>query len=477
MLSKSLLLFTLLALADVSSESSATGAGVEIDDKESDTAPYMVILEHSAARARRCSGALVSLRTALSSASCARPDPSRADSSLWALAAALVTSPATVSPATGARRVVRVALAGEGADPDDPALDVALLELDAPFGEGARARPILMATTPGECEAVVDCDAVRLLDDEGARQLRVVSLRRAPALHCAARVPHWVAAGDGQLCLRGETLCESETGGGVLCAGLLCGVLTRTASAGATQRGRRGRCGETHGALAVARRRRFLRCAHTQRLCGRGECKSLCTEIWLDSDEDPTSAGIAVVAVASSTPSFTFLTLFAGHLNVDFNTRTIVTVGSVTHANRLRVGEANSTTVPPSAATRATPSPTRTAASVILYYPRLSADFEPNRADFKAGEYGDNAADYGAQADEMAATRPPTPVAPASPTRSRTPSPIRSEPNAERSALRDDWLDVPAKPHSDNPKKSSKKSKAVITLFEKTTLVVLILVL
>lgn len=102
---------------------------------------------------RHCSGALVSLRTVVTSAACARRRDNSPALELWAVAAAAA---AGLAPrGDGARRVSRVATAGAASDAGASAwggavLDMAVLELERPFGSAARARPILMATAPDE---------------------------------------------------------------------------------------------------------------------------------------------------------------------------------------------------------------------------------------------------------------------------------------------------------------------------------------
>lgn len=102
---------------------------------------------------KQCSGALVSLRTVVTSAACARRRENSPAQELWALAAAAAAGLALRND--GARRVSRVASAGAAGDASARAwggavLDVAVLELERPFGSAARARPILMATAPDE---------------------------------------------------------------------------------------------------------------------------------------------------------------------------------------------------------------------------------------------------------------------------------------------------------------------------------------
>lgn len=100
-----------------------------------------------------CSGALVSLRTVVTSAACARRVDKQPAPELWAVAAAAAVG--LVPRDDGARRVSRVATAGAASDSASSAwggavLDMAVLELERPFASAARARPILMATAPDE---------------------------------------------------------------------------------------------------------------------------------------------------------------------------------------------------------------------------------------------------------------------------------------------------------------------------------------
>lgn len=159
-----------------------------------------IVVEHP--DGRRCSGSLVSLRTALTSAWCAGgPGGSR---ELWALAPG----------ASAARRVARVALAAGADDARLPpawagaAADLAVLELEAPFGGGAHSRPILMATAAAECAPGAACHVVRALGGGRAPRLRIVDAALAAGERCAARSPGWPGLRDTALCLDGPTLCE-----------------------------------------------------------------------------------------------------------------------------------------------------------------------------------------------------------------------------------------------------------------------------
>ncbi|CAD0201577.1 unnamed protein product [Chrysodeixis includens] len=170
----------------------------------------------------------------------------------------------------------------------DVAMDLAVLELEAPFGGGARSRPILMATQPSECAARASCHVVRALGL--APRLRIVDAVLVPGEACAERARGWPGLRDSALCLVGPTLCGSDWGAGVVCEGKLCGVLSRSVRSATTAAGTVSEptepgeandqtCGDTHVAQSVARWRRFLHCAHTLRACGRGgECAQLCSE-------------------------------------------------------------------------------------------------------------------------------------------------------------------------------------------------------
>lgn len=173
-----------------------------------------MVLQH--ADGWQCAASLVSVRTGVTAARCAR-GAAGAPRGLWALAAALLAARPPAPPAAAARRVTRLAVAGDGRDPADPALDIAVVELEAPFGKEARAQPILMATTRGGCDDAKECYSVRALDafvsDGGVRRarLRVTSLTLQPERHCAAVVPHWSASHARSLCFSGDELCEVRT--------------------------------------------------------------------------------------------------------------------------------------------------------------------------------------------------------------------------------------------------------------------------
>lgn len=266
-----------------------------------------IVVEHS--DGHHCGGSLVSLRTALTSAWCARATRGAPPAELWALA-----------PGSGAvRRVARVALAAGAEDARDgdawsgAAMDLAVLELVAPFGGGARSRPILMATQPSECAPRAVCHVVRALPRAGSRtpRLRIVDATLVPGDACAQRASGWPGLRDSALCLVGPTLCQSDWGAGVVCEGKLCGVLSRSVTADAAAVDAADvepgvTCGDTHVAQSVARWRRFLHCAHTLRACGRGgECAALCSERRLldVADGEPRAAGDAPAGGGDGAPA------------------------------------------------------------------------------------------------------------------------------------------------------------------------------
>ncbi|XP_046977988.1 uncharacterized protein LOC124543743 [Vanessa cardui] len=378
---------------------------VDDDDEESDSAGFMIILEH--ANGWQCAASLVSTRTGVTTARCARGKGEAAPRELWALAAALLGARPAAPLASSARRVTRVAFAGNGLDLADPALDIAVIELEAPFGKEAQAQPILMSTTRNGGESATMCYAIRALSAissasattrGGAKRarFRVVNVALASDTHCAGLVPHWSASRSRLLCFTGDDLCERDMGGGVVCDGKLCAVLSVMANDDGA-----AHCEKTYAAQNIARWRSFLHCAHTLRICGRGTCSEECTEHRLDETEDAKHAAPA----------------------------------AVTHFPEL-----SSPLTPPRASRTAASS-----TSEVVHEPvSQSIEFEPNRADFKAapsrtsrpglkaGEYGDNAAEYGADeppparsspagADAPSRT-PPAPAAPAAPSANATPS-------------------------------------------------------
>ncbi|XP_069358095.1 uncharacterized protein [Maniola hyperantus] len=383
------------------------------DDDDSDPAPFMIVLEHE--DGWQCAASLVSLRTGVTTARCARGRGEAPGAQApWALAAALLGARG-VTPAAGARRVARIALAGDGRDPADPARDLAVLELEAPFGRAARALPILLQTDPGA--AAESCHAVRALPPRavaGPRvRFRVRSLHSAPERDCAARVSQWAATRAHLLCLAADDgdMCERDLGGGVVCGGKLSGVLSALGGAGA--------CSATLAAQAVARARRFLHCAHTLRLCGRvvlcdsGACASQCTERRLLPDDDDPPAPASSHPTDSVPPA------------EDAADDQLTTSASV-ESTPAAPSPALLARPEPTAATLASPpeSPRRTSLATIPFFgdehassARHALEFEPNRPDFKAGEYGDNAADYAAddarpppRAAHETTRPPPTPT-------------------------------------------------------------------
>ncbi|CAH2047591.1 unnamed protein product, partial [Iphiclides podalirius] len=289
-------------------------------DEESDTASFLIVVEHQ--DGWRCAASLVSMRTGVTSARCARGRSGSLPRELWALAAAqLARRPPHpderhaprhgTSPASTARRVSRIALAGDRRrEGDDVYLDdLAVLELEAPFGSAARTRPILMATSRGECEKETTCHAVRAATAGGHHRARfhVVTASIVAGSHCASRVLHWLEISDRALCLAGDELCTNDRGTGVVCGGKLCGVLSESVPESASTE--TDGCGGTHVAQSVARWRSFLHCAHTLRACGRGDCETLCSEHRLlngDSTTEIETVGTRpFVSTANSVPTET----------------------------------------------------------------------------------------------------------------------------------------------------------------------------
>ncbi|XP_063623085.1 trypsin-7-like [Cydia splendana] len=265
-------------------------------EDEVESAPFAIVVEHE--DGWRCGGALVTLRAALSTATCAR-GRGAPPADLWARAPG-------ATAAEGARRVARIALAIDSQGLSENmkwteeawigvVLDMALLELEAPFGAAAGARPILMAAGD-DCEprgSAPACHVVRTPQRAGGA-LRVGNAERASPMVCATVAPHWAAISDTALCLVGPEFCQSDWGVGVVCAGKLCGVLSRSArspgesgenssesggeSGGGGGGGGGAGCGDTHAALLVPRWQQFVHCAQTRRHCGRDSCASVCSE-------------------------------------------------------------------------------------------------------------------------------------------------------------------------------------------------------
>ncbi|XP_061378550.1 uncharacterized protein LOC116778668 isoform X2 [Danaus plexippus] len=437
------------------------------DDPDSDPARFMIVVEHE--DGHQCAASLVSIRTGVTTARCARP---RGAGDLWAYAASLVSARPPPPPSAAARRVSRVAFAGDGTDPGDPALDIALLELEEPFGVEATSRPILMATSREACEAPL-CHAVRALPAlpsppaaagpvPGRRaRLRVVSLSRAPDARCSARVPQWAVSRPRSMCLSGDTLCERDLGGGVVCGGKLCGVLSAVAGDG---RAAGQSCGDTLAAQSVSQWRRFLHCAYTFHLCGSGTCAGQCTEQRLMEDHKDISVTFGT-ALTTVTEIITRFTMASSSYSDNDTPQVLSSDQDATTRGYEEVGARGVSSTfsyfsPPSLSNPSPPSPLPPSSrppllssfppslsSTPQYSPtfslpwpsrttptpmpltmslfdtsmdsqsaslRASADFEPNRPDFKAGEYGDNVVDYGGGGEEPApaaqlASRPAEP--------------------------------------------------------------------
>lgn len=118
---------------------------------------------------------------------------------------------------------------GDGTDGGDgtwrgAAMDLALAELEQPFGSAARTRPILMATSSAECApaAPATCHVSRALPRpapgpaQPARprphaRLRIVGADLVPPDTCARAASYWNAVRDRALCLAGPELCAVPT--------------------------------------------------------------------------------------------------------------------------------------------------------------------------------------------------------------------------------------------------------------------------
>lgn len=164
----------------------------------------------------------MSLRTALTSAWCVRGLQGGNPRELWALSPGMLPTPS--------RRIARVALVA-GADADTPsphlqpawvgaALDIAILELEAPFGGGAHSRPILMATRPEDCATSTVCHIVRVRGRPP--HLRIVDAVLVPGESCGAAAPGWPSLRDSALCLTGPILCSVGVYATVPCNQLYC---------------------------------------------------------------------------------------------------------------------------------------------------------------------------------------------------------------------------------------------------------------
>ncbi|XP_028042229.1 SH3 domain-binding protein 1-like [Bombyx mandarina] len=285
-----------------------------------------------------------------------------------------------------------------------------------------------MATGAGECGAPASCYAVRLASPAGSRL--VMRIAAAILDRCSALVPRLGPRADDELCLRADDLCASEQGAGVVCAGKLCGVVGEEAAGRAgcgvvggeavgcgAVRGEAAGCGAVRAVAVLSRRRRFLHCAHTLRACARDkECSALCSETLLF--EEPTDVTTDTLTLENIT---------------SFRTAT-------EELTTARGARPSPTPTPP----RGPAPPTRTASPMAPtpgaeIISRVSFEFEPNRADFKAGEYGDNAAEYGG--DEPAPPSPPgtpsatparaSPRAPPAPPATPAPPPLEAQMSAD----------------------------------------------
>ncbi|RVE41503.1 hypothetical protein evm_013846 [Chilo suppressalis] len=419
---------------DVGGEESEHGGD---QDGEKKPASFLIVIEHESGW--RCSGSLVSLRTALTSAWCARGRRRSPARDLWALAAAAAASDLPAARLDGARRIVRVAVAtgadaevGEAPEWDGSswrggALDLALAELERAFGVAARAVPILMATGAGagagECAPPAACHVARAITPSRPprrARLDIVGADLQPPDTCAAAAKHWTSVKEHALCLVGSELCESDWGAGVVCGGKVCGVLSRSVrGAGESEEGAGRSCGDTHVAQSIARWRRFLHCAHTLRACGSdGDCAELCVERRLV--DDPSPASVETIPTSRRPPS----AASSRPRGLARATRTRLGSGG-RRAQHTHTHSATRSSPPPSAP----PQPDDAPASASVS--SLAQEFEPNRADFKAGEYGDNVAEYGGGNDELPAPTPtPTPTRTPSPANETTP-PAQSPPSLQ----------------------------------------------
>ncbi|XP_061716802.1 uncharacterized protein LOC133524693 [Cydia pomonella] len=411
----------------------AAAAADEPLEDEVESAPFAIVVEHE--DGWRCGGALVSLRAALSTATCAR-GRGAPPVDLWARAPGAIT-------AEGARRVARVALAtdSQGSSENEKwteeawigvVLDMALLELEAPFGAAAGARPILMAAGE-ECEprgTAPVCHVVRTPARAGG-PLRVGNAERTSPMVCATVAPHWAAISDTALCLVGPEFCQSDWGVGVVCAGKLCGVLSRSArspgesgensSEGGGGGGGNPGCGDTHAALHVPRWQQFVHCAQTRRRCGRDSCASVCSERMLleapvkEPRRGGDEGGLARRDGKHRPRHRT--TTSTTEVSDDYTKMRVTTYSTprsrsvpesewptIQYTWRRADADVRASAVPTRTST-SPPSPPLPSPSVHLNASTMGSrmaqfEFEPYRADFKIGEYSDNEASYDAGGGE-----------------------------------------------------------------------------
>uniref|UniRef100_A0A2A4JEZ9 Uncharacterized protein n=1 Tax=Heliothis virescens TaxID=7102 RepID=A0A2A4JEZ9_HELVI len=219
----------------------------------------------------------------------------------------------------------------------------------------------------------------------------------------------------------------SDWGAGVVCDGKLCGVLSRSArgahassesgDAADASTPRDDTCGDTHVAQSVARWRKFLHCAHTLRACGLGgDCAQLCSERRLLDTEETTPTARAE-RFTTTEPADT-----RGEMDALLFPRTDTLPTLLPSTSRpvrpSSVAAPTRSTLRRSSAAGMQPAPASSQPPSL----RPAFEFEPNRPDFKgkpartsrvylkAGEYGDNGAEYGGEE----AALPPAPSTPAS---------------------------------------------------------------
>ncbi|XP_053604982.1 uncharacterized protein LOC128672100 isoform X2 [Plodia interpunctella] len=469
------------------------------DEEESDNAPFAVVVQHDneVGSAWHCGGSLVSVRSALTSRWCAR------GRELWVLAAALLSAQHAYGHANNLRRrIARVVFANElggllPGEMDDASvvivndawsgatLDIALLEMETPFGSRANVRPILMATASSDCAIPGQCHVAGVVSRGNKALLRIVDLDMVRGDICSDIARHWAAVREYVLCLSGNELCRSDRGAGVVCSGKLCGVMSRSARAG-LELG--SGCGDVHAAQSLPRWRRFVHCAHIAGSCVRDpECTELCMERQLlpeaaapaENDTSRTASSSPHTDISRTEPVPASPSTEATKATSESDTTSADTEPPTTNTTYLeRIDETTyetsqrekwlvqnpeaykppptrSTKLPPSTAAPA-PLSTGAATPVVPVAPRM--EFDPSRADFKAGEYGDNAVEYAGVGDDAAASktggssRAPTAAdatrdATSAPTRSRPPKSTRFvPPTAENQAAAAEFFPLSSPP-------------------------------